>query len=68
MKSKATEEASVLTRDEAIEKANSATEVPQARSDITQVERIEHDGAAKRYISWDILAFIGQIGMYRDLF
>jgi hypothetical protein len=67
-KDRAIEEATAMTRDEAIEKVQATTEASSTRSDITQVERVEHQVAAKRYSSLDILAYIGQIGMYPDLF
>ncbi len=57
-----------MTRDKAIEEAKATTDASPARSDITQVEGIEQDGATNRLSSWEILARIARTGMYLDLF
>ncbi len=68
MKSKTADEPSASAINEEIEEAKATRDASQARSDITQVAGIEHDGATNRLSSWEILALIARTGMYLDLF
>lgn len=68
MKSQTGEEPSASAINEEIEGAPASKEASQARSDITQVAGIEHDGATNRLSSWETLALIARTGMYLDLF